>query len=97
MPEGNSDRNIFPTEPDPKGNLFPTRPNPGGALFSNHREPEANLFPVAELTKEELEKIEKFADKKGLSPTNKARLIAHCRDVAATHKKPRQKNKDALW
>lgn len=97
MPEGNDDSNIFPRNPGYKGGLFPTRPKPGGDIFPTHREFRGNLFPVAELTQEEVDKIEKFADKKGLSPVNKIRLINHCRDIAATHKKPKQKHKDSLW
>lgn len=99
MSKGNNDSNLFPTHPNSKDedSLFPTRPNPGGALFHNHRAPNENLFSVAELTQEELERIEKFANKRGLSPFNKTRLIAQCRDVAATHKKPKNKNPDSLW
>jgi hypothetical protein len=97
MPEGNNDSNIFPKNARYEDSLFPTRPKPGGAIFPNHREFRGNLFPVAELTQEEVAKIEKFADKKGLSPVNKIRLINHCRDVAATHKKPQKKYKDSLW
>lgn len=97
MSKGDNNSNLFPKHSNSEDSLFPTRPNPGGAIFHNHRAPHENLFSVAELTKEELKKIENFANKKGLSPINKNRLIAHCRDIAATHRKPKNKNPDSLW
>lgn len=97
MPEDDNQDNLFATRPDTDDNLYPTHPNPGGELFTTHREVQDNLFSVGEITPEEINRLEQFANEKDLSPTEKARLFAQYRDVASVHKKPKHRDDDSLW
>lgn len=97
MPEDDNQDNLFPARPDVDDNLYPTNPDPGGELFTTHRDVQDNLFSAGEITPEEIRRLERFAEEKDLSPTDRARLFAQYRDVGATHKKPKQRDDDSLW
>jgi hypothetical protein len=101
MPERENEDELFPAnssvEDENEDYLFRTHPPNEGDLFPTTRSAKGNLFRAAEVTQEEIEMIDQFADARDLNPIDKARLIAQYRESLATRKKPQEKDDGSLW
>lgn len=99
MPPSKDEDNLFPAQSEDENNdsLFTNHSLSDDDLFPTTRSNKDNLFASAEVTEEEIEMIDQFADARDLNPMEKARLIAQYRDSLAIHRKPHDNDDDSLW
>jgi hypothetical protein len=99
MPPREDEDNLFPTRSEDKNKdpLFAAHSPREDDLFPITRSTKDNLFAAAEVTEEEIEMIDQFADARDLNPMDKVRLIAQYRESLAIHRKPQDNDDDSLW
>ncbi len=99
MPPSKDEDNLFPTQSEDENNdsLFTDHSPSDDDLFPTTRSTQDNLFAAADVTEEEIEMIDQFADARDLNPMEKARLIAQYRDSLVIHRKPHTRDNDSLW
>lgn len=99
MPPSKDEDNLFPaqSEDDNEERLFAAHSPSEDDLFPTTRSTKDNLFAAAEVTEEEIEMIDQFADVRDLNPMDKVRLIAQYRNSLAIHRKVQDNDDDSLW
>jgi hypothetical protein len=90
------DYNLF-TSRSTCNDIFADQPPGEDDLYPPYGSPEDDLFPNVRPTKEDVAKVDDFAEAQDLEPINKKRLVNYYRDIYVRQNKASYKDKDSLY